>query len=224
MTTHQTTKPTLRRLLLVAVPIAWIAVALLHPDLHPEDAIGTVGDRLDMWITVHVVQLFLAAGLATVLWTVLRGQTSRAATVARAALPIWLVTFAAFDSVTGLASGLAAHHGEPTTGAHYDAINDTAGYLNSNAIAGNLSPIAGLATLSLIIAVGSTALALHRAGARARTSVAMLAGTLLAVHSGPPAALGLAAIAFAVWDADRDGLIARSSSSTAVEPAVHVAT
>jgi hypothetical protein len=223
MTTHQPTKPNLRRLLLVAVPVTWIAVAFLHPDLHAEDAIGTVGDQLDMWIGVHVVQLFLAAGLATVLWTVLRGQTSRAATIARAAMPIWLVTFAAFDSVTGLASGLAAHHGEPTTGADYAAINDTAGYLNSNSIAGNMSPMAGLATLSLIVVVASTALALHRAGARTRTSVAMLAGTLLAVHSGPPAALGLAAIAFAIWDADRDGLIATNTPSNAVEPTVQVA-
>ena len=64
----------------------------------------------DGWLGVHFAQPVLSLGVAAILWTLLSGRVGTAATVARVALPVWLVSFAVFDSVTGLGGGLLSFH------------------------------------------------------------------------------------------------------------------
>jgi hypothetical protein len=97
------------QLLLLAVPLVWVVVALVHPQGNG-DVYDYLDDKVALWLGVHFAQLVLALGLALAFWVLLLGRAGTAATLARLALPVWLVAFSAFDSVTGLASGLAVHH------------------------------------------------------------------------------------------------------------------
>lgn len=130
-----------------------------------------------------------------------------AATTTRIALPIYLAFFSAFDSVAGMATGLAVHHANETTGAAHDGAVSTAEYLMSNNIASNMSPIAAVATFALVAAVMGAAMTLRQAGASRAVWGLTLAGLFLNVHAGWPAAFGLAALGSGLVLADRAGLV-----------------
>ena len=105
-----------RTAFLVGVPLVWAVIALLHPQ-GDGDVFDYLDDMVGLWLGVHFAQPVLALGVAAILWMLLAGRTSTAATVARVAIPVWLVSFAVFDSVTGLGSGLAVRHAKDLSGA-----------------------------------------------------------------------------------------------------------
>lgn len=192
--------------LLVSVPLVWIVVALVHPqgsgDLYDE-----LEDQVALWLGVHFAQLVLALGLALVFWVLLAGRTSTAAWAARLALPVWLVSFAAFDSVTGIASGLAVHHANGLDGPEQAGAASTAEYLTNNRFTADFSLVWFVQAAALLTLVIATALVLRSAGASRWLFVAMLGGVLLVFHAGVIAAVGLLAIAAAVVLAYREGLV-----------------
>jgi hypothetical protein len=194
------------QIFLVGVPLVWIVVALVHPQGN-----GSVYDELEdkvaLWLGVHFAQLVLALGLALVFWVVLAGRAGTAATVARLALPVWLVSFSAFDSVTGLASGLAVHHANGLDGSDQTGAASTAEYLVDNRVTADFSPVWLLQAAAFLTVVIATALVLRSAGASRGLFVAMLGGALLVFHAGAVAAIGLLAIAAAIVLAYREGLI-----------------
>ena len=69
---------TWRRALLFGVPALYVVLGFLHPIENPE-----LGDDTDLFVGLHVAQLFLIMGLAYVLWFLVEGLDSRAATTAR---------------------------------------------------------------------------------------------------------------------------------------------
>lgn len=201
-----TTNPIVRRALLVTVPVLWMGVALIHPNADPKNPAATLAGHVDTWILVHVAQLFLAAGLAVLLSTLIRARTGRAATLARVTMPVYLVMFAAFESVVGLAAGLILKH-DPSNGPAVES-------LIGNGIVGDFSLISQVAQAALLTVLLSTALVLRRAGGSRLVWWPMVGGVLLATHMGPAAAIGLAAIAFAADQADREGLITGADRAT----------
>jgi hypothetical protein len=195
-----------RTALLVGIPLAWIVVALLHPQ-GDGDVYDYLDDKVGLWLGVHFAQPVLALGVAAVLWMLLAGRTGTAATVARVAIPVWLVSFAVFDSVTGIASGLAVRHANGLDGPEQQGAGSTADYLVDNRITADFSPVWFVQAAALLTAVISTALVLRSAGASRAVFVTMLIGALLVFHAGPAAAVGLVALAAAFVLADREGLL-----------------
>ena len=193
---------------LVAIPLVWIVVAIVHP-MGGDDVYGELDGKVGIWLFVHFAQLALALGVAFVFWLLLDGRTGTAATAARIAIPVWLVFFAAFDSVTGLASGLAVHHANGLSGAEQAGAASTADYLVTNRITADLSPVWLLQAVALLIMVIGTARALRSAGASRSLYLTTLAGTLLVFHAGVIAVLGLLAIAAAIVLANREGFLLR---------------
>jgi hypothetical protein len=200
-----------RTAFLVGIPLLWIVVALVHPQ-GDGDVYDSLDDKVGLWLGVHFAQPVLSLGLAAVLWLLLAGRTSTTATVARVAIPVWLVSFAVFDSVTGIASGLAVHHANGLEGQEQQGAGSTAGYLVENTITADFSPVWFIQAAALLTAVIATALVLRAAGASRAVFVAMLIGGLLVFHAGPIAAVGLVALAVAFVLADRDGLMAHGHS------------
>jgi hypothetical protein len=198
-----------RTVFLVGIPLLWIVVALVHPQ-GDGDVYDSLDDKVGLWLGVHFAQPVLSLGVAVVLWILLAGRTSTAATVARVAIPVWLISFAVFDSVTGIASGLAVHHANGLEGAEQRGAGSTAGYLVENRITADFSPVWFIQAAALLTAVIATALVLRAAGASRAVFVAMLIGGLLVFHAGPIAAVGLVALAVAFVLADREGLMANS--------------
>lgn len=198
-----------RTIFLVGVPLVWVAVALLHPQ-GDGDVYDYLNDKVGLWLGVHFAQPLLALGVATVLWMLVAGRTSTPATVARVAIPVWLLSFAMFDSVTGLGSGLAVHHANDLDGAEQDGAASTAEYLLENKVTADFSPVWFVQAAALLTAVIAVALVLRSAGASRACFVTMLIGGLLVFHAGPIAAVGLVALAAAFVLADREGLFVRS--------------
>jgi hypothetical protein len=129
------------------------------------------------------------------------------------AIPVWLVSFTMFDSVTGLGSGLAVRRANDLDGAEQDGAASTAEYLLENKVTGDFSPVWFVQAAALLTAVIAVALVLRSGGASRACFVTMLIGGLLVFHAGPIAAVGLVALAAAFVLADREGLFARSGGS-----------
>jgi hypothetical protein len=201
-----------RTALLVGVPVAWIVVALVHPQ-GDGDVYGYLDDKVGLWLGVHFAQPVLALGVAALLWMLLDGRTSTAATVGRVAIPVWLVSFAVFDSVTGIASGLAVRHANDLEGPEQQGAGSTADYLVENKITADFSPVWLIQAAALLTAVIATALVSRSAGASRAVFVSMLIGSLLVFHAGPAAAVGLVALAVAFVLPDREGLFLSARGS-----------
>ena len=213
MTQHQRAEASPgRTAFLVGIPLVWAVVALVHPQ-GDSDVFEYLDDKLGLWLGVHFAQPVLALGVAAILWMLLAGRTSTAATVARVAIPVWLVSFAVFDSVTGLGSGLAVRHAKDLSGAEQQGAASTAEYLLENKITADFSPVWFVQAAALLTAVIATALVLRSAGASRAVFVSMLIGTLLVFHAGAGAAVGLVALAVAFFLADREGLFLSSRES-----------
>ena len=191
---------------LVAIPVLWVVVALVHPQ-GSGDVYEGLRDEVGLWISVHLIQPVLAIGLAAVLWVLLLGRRGTAAVVARCAIPVWLVSFTVFDSVAGLASGLAIRHANALGGAEQAGTASTAQYMLDNHFAGSISPVWFIQATALVTIIIATALALRSAAASRGLFIAMLVGTLHVFHAGPISAVGLVAITVAIVLADREGLI-----------------
>ena len=101
----------------------------------------------------------------------------------RLAVPVYLVSFTAFDAVAGVASGLAVRHAESLTGADQAGAASTAEYLLQNRYAGELSPVAAVASFALVAAVIGVALTLRANGARRSVWLASLGALLLNFHA-----------------------------------------
>lgn len=192
---------------LVAIPVVWVVVALVHPQGSGELYEG-LRDEVGLWIGVHLVQPVLAIGLAAILWILLLGKRGTAAKVARCAIPVWLVSFTIFDSIAGLASGLAIRHANALGGAEQTGAASTAQYMLDNHFAGSISPVWLIQATALVTMIIATALALRSAGASRGLFVAVLVGALHVFHAGPISAVGLVAITVAIVLANREGLIA----------------
>lgn len=197
-----------RRALLVGAPAIWVGVALAHPMGELGTIYEDLHDQVDVWMSVHLLQLVLAVGLGSALWLAVRGHPGTSATLTRLAVPVYLVFFAAFDAVAGIATGLALHHATTLEGAERAGAVSTLEYLADNRFASDFSPVWALGETALLVAIVGAALTFRRAGATRATWVLAMVGVLSVMHSGPPAAIGFAALAVAMWRADRQGLVA----------------
>jgi hypothetical protein len=92
-----------RRVILLGVPFLYVVLGLLHPTTNPE-----LGDETDLFIGLHIAQLFLIAGLAFVLWLLVEGLDNRAAVVTRVLIIPFVVAYTALDAILGIAWGIAA--------------------------------------------------------------------------------------------------------------------
>lgn len=89
-----------RRAVLFGVPLLYLVLGLLHPTVDP-----VLGDETDLWIRLHIAQLFLIGGLSYALWLLVDGIEGRAAKIARALILPYAITYTTLDSIAGIAMG-----------------------------------------------------------------------------------------------------------------------
>lgn len=94
-------RQTWRRVVLLGVPFLYVILGLLHPTANPD-----LGDDPNLFIGLHIAQLFLIMGLAFVLWLLVEGVAGRAATVARVLIIPFVVAYTALDAILGIAWGI----------------------------------------------------------------------------------------------------------------------
>lgn len=163
---------------LAAVCIAWVVVALIHPTSLANEDVPT-------WMVVHIVQLVFAPIVALGILGLLKGSEGPTATLARGAAVLWAAWFSAYDAVAGIATGVLIGGDARTAGE----------YLFEHGLVTGLGWVApGMWLLAVIPA----ALALRGSRPMA-TPVALVISAFVFTHAGPPAAVGFAALAVAMW-------------------------
>jgi hypothetical protein len=185
--------------LLLAAPLLWVVVALLHPggvgdEPPPYEGIA---DDANMWIFVHFSQLVLTPFVAWGVWMLLDGVQSVAATVARVFVVVWMVFFSAFDAIAGIAVGVLTRYANSLAGDEQEAVVGAIDFLfQDSRFAGgnNYSVLAGLGQLSWIVLAIAAAVALWQAGVSRLIAGATLLSVAFAAHAGYPAAVGLVAL------------------------------
>jgi len=180
---------TWRRVVLLGVPALYVLLGFLHPTANPE-----LGDDTDLFINLHIAQLFLIAGLGYVLWLLLEGPTNRAATLARALIIPFLVAYTALDAILGIAWGLAAETANDLSAADHQG----AGRLIDGLIAGDPDPRGlvlywGAGLLWLAVALSVVVALRETAPLGALVSMALGAAVFTLGHAAPmgPSGMGL---------------------------------
>jgi hypothetical protein len=196
-----------RRALFAGVPAVWVLLALVHPRVEADAIYEGLRDDVTLWTGIHAAQLALATGLGAALWLAVRGRRGAAPTLTRLAVPVYLVFFAAFDSVAGIASGLALHRAESLAGDERQGAIAAAEYMLDNRWAGDVSVLWAVAQVALVAAVVGVATTLRRAGAPRLAWGAAFVGVLVSMHAGRPAAIGLVALGIALTTAERHGAL-----------------
>jgi hypothetical protein len=121
-----------RRAFLFGVPFLYLILGLVHPD-DPR-----FGDKTQFFIWLHVAQLFLIGGLAFCIWLLVEGVGGRSAGIARGLILPYAIAYTAFDSIIGIAMGVAVREANEAPAADQaaaarliDAIGeeDPAGYV-----------------------------------------------------------------------------------------------
>jgi hypothetical protein len=189
----------LRRVFLVATPLALAAVLWFHPPGGEADAVYE-GVRHDAgaWLFVHTVFLLFIPLMAFAVFLFLRGLESRAATVSRIALVFFLVFYTAYEVTVGLGTGVLTDYANGLPSAEQAAVADAIQHLNGNNVLGDpvsVSLVAGL--LGWVVAMVAAAVALRRAGAGWPLTLLVGLSALFAIHPPPvgPAALVCFALA-----------------------------
>ena len=85
---------------LVGAPLAFAALLTQHPT-GTGDFYAAVSSNLTAWLGVHFGAAVLFPAMALVIWLLIRDVSGRAATVARFALPVYVVFYGVFESDHG---------------------------------------------------------------------------------------------------------------------------
>ena len=186
-------------LVVLAAPLLWVVVAILHPGGVGDEPAPYEGiaDEANKWIFVHFSQLVLTPLLGLGVWMLLDGIHSVAATVARAFLVVWMVFFSAFDAIAGIAVGVLTRHANDLAGQERDAVVGAIDFLfQDSRLAGgdNYSVLGILGQFSWVALVLAAIVALRRAGVSRLIVGATLLSLLFSAHAGYPAAVGLVAL------------------------------
>jgi hypothetical protein len=190
----------LRRVFLVATPLALAAVLWFHPPGGEFDAVYE-GVRHDVgaWLFVHTVFLLFIPLMAFAVFLLLNGLQSRAATVSRIALVFFLVFYTAYEVTVGLGTGILTDYANGLPASEQAAVADAIQHLNRDALLADpisVSLVAGV--LGWAVAMVAAAVAVRRAGAGWPATVLLGLAALFAVHPppiGPPALVCFAAAA-----------------------------
>jgi hypothetical protein len=172
------TSTTIAVVVLAPVCVAWVAVALIHPT-------SLTDDDTPMWMVVHIAQLVFAPIIALGILALLKGVEGPAVTVARGAAVLWAAWFSAYDAVAGIAIGILIGGDARAAGE----------YLFAHELITGLGWVAPMMWLLVVVPAGLALLA-----SRPKvTCYALFVSALVFTHAGPPAAVGFAALAVAMW-------------------------
>jgi hypothetical protein len=166
-------------------------------------------------VGLHVAQLFLIMGLAYVLWLLVDGLDSRAATVARILIVPFVVTYTALDAILGIAWGIAAETANDLPA----SAQEGAGILVDELISGDPDPRglllywgAGLLWLAVALAVVTALRNVAPAGALVCLSLGAAVFTL--GHAPPMGPIGMGLILIGIaWLEFRPRPVTATSSA-----------
>jgi hypothetical protein len=211
----------LRRLFLVATPLALAVVLWFHPPGgEPDEVFEGVRPDVGAWLFVHTAFLFFIPLMAFAAYLLLGGLQGSAATVSRVGLILFLVFYTAYEVTIGLGTGILVDYAAGLPAAEQAAVADAIQHYNGDAVVGD--PVSVALILGLVgwmVAMLAAAAAFRRAGAGWLVTALLALAALFAIHPPPvgPAALvcfAAAAVLIERWRA----LLARRATSVPAAP------
>jgi hypothetical protein len=196
----------------MGVPLAWAVLLLFHPDVPPDDVYGGLRDEVTTYIIVHVGTLIFIALLGVVLYMLVKDLPGRAARIARVAVIPFVVCYATWETVIGLAVGALVQHANDSPASDRPAIAEAIQNLGDNAIVGEAGVLLSVGALAWAVAVIAAAVAFRGVGAPLMASVLLGLSAIVVSHPPPIGPVGLVCFAGAA------ALLARSERESAVLP------
>lgn len=181
----------LRRLFLVATPLALAVVLWFHPP-GGENIYEDVRDDVGAWLLVHTVFLLFIPLMAIATYQLLSGLESRTAFVSRVALIFFLVFYTAYEVTVGVGTGILVDYANDLPIAEQAAVADAIQDYNGSAILGDPASVSLiLGFFGWVVAMLAAAVALRRAGAGWPVTLLVGFAALFAVHPPPVGPVGL---------------------------------
>ena len=186
----------LRRVFLVATPLALAIVLWFHPP-GGENVYEGVRDDVGAWLFVHTAFLLFTPLIAIAVFLLLNGLKGRAATVSRVALIFFLVFYTAWEVTIGVGTGILVDYANGLPAAEQAVVADAIQDYNRNAIVADPSVSFVLGALGWFVALVAAAVAFTRAGAGWPVTLLVGFAALFAVHPPPIGPIGLVCLAAA---------------------------
>jgi hypothetical protein len=170
---------------MIGAPLAFAGLLTQHPMDAPSDFYSLVADDPGRWLAVHYGAALLFPLMAGVVWWLLRGVSGRAATVARAAMPVYAILYGVYEAMVGLDSGMLAQEAQGMSGAERAGVADAINGIPSNVILGEGGVFGSVGGLAWVIGVSAAIVALNKTGVQ-RSALALLGVSSLMIMHIPP--------------------------------------
>jgi hypothetical protein len=207
---------TRRRLaFLIAVPLAWGALLWFHPAVGPDTVYEDLRDQVSAYLLVHLGTLIFIGLMGVALYMLVRDLPGRAATICRLAIGPFVLFYAAWEAIIGLAIGVMVQHANGAPEGERPAVSAVIQAVGENAIVGDAGLLLVVGALSWITAIIAAAVAVRRASAPVLATLLLALSAIAVSHPPPIGPIGLACFAAAA------GLLAlsRRTSRLATTPA-----
>ena len=198
---------------LIVVPLAWAVVLLFHGNAPRDDVYSGLRDEVARWQVVHVFTLVFIGLMAAAVYVLVRDLRGTAARVSRLALLPFVLFYAAWEVVIGLATGVLVQHANDSPADERPAVSDAIQSLQDNVIVGDPGIVLAIGALGWWTAVIAAAVAYRRAGAPRLAWVLLGLSLIIVAHPPPSGPVGLVFFAVAV------ALLARWERALTVRPA-----
>src|SRR6266498_3385351 len=101
----------LRRLILFSAPLFVGILNIFHPvHFEPTGIYEDIHNVVGWWIILHILNLFGFALLGLAAYLLIKEQQGKAATIAKIAIAIFVPTYAGFDSIIGIGTGILVQY------------------------------------------------------------------------------------------------------------------
>ena len=182
----------------IGVPLAWAVLLWFHPDVDPNHVYADLRDNVVAYQIVHVGTLVFIGLLGVALYLLVRDLPGRAAKVSRIAIGPFVLFYAAWESVIGLAIGALVQHGNDAPVRQRPAVADAIQSLGDNVIVGDPGLVVMVGSLAWIVAVVAAAIAYRHVGAPLLAAILLALSFMVVSHPPPIGPIGLAFFAGAV--------------------------
>ena len=200
------TRPLL--VLAIGMPLAWAVLLWFHPNVDPDHVYADLRDNVVAYQIVHAGTLVFIGLLGLALYLLVRDLPGTAAKISRLAIGPFVLFYAAYESVIGLAVGALVQHGNDAPVRQRPAVADSIQSLGDNAIVGDPGIVASAGSLAWIVAVVAAAIAYRQVGAPLLATILLALSFVVISHPPPIGPIGLVFFAGAV------ALLARSARAS----------
>ena len=177
-------RTTAARAFVVGAPLAFAALLTQHP-MGRGDFYTEVSENVTAWLAVHYAAAAFFPLMALVVWYLIRDLHGRAATVARAALPVFAVFYGVWEAMFGIANGLLAQTGNDLTPEARQGVIEASEAIVSSPMVGEMSVFNAVGATAWMVGVFAAIIALKGAGVRRAPLILLAFGALMVFHVPP---------------------------------------